>query len=162
MSRSYLLAAIVVAACGDRKLPPLHTLPAVSDVQLTAAATAAPRADALYVYSPVGKRDPFQSERPRGERETTAIQEWAADQFNLKFTVTGTASPKAVLTAPDSRAWLVGLGDYVGNNWGKITAIERDRVVVTEPIEQPGGDVFLRAINLVLPPSGAAEAEHHM
>jgi hypothetical protein len=163
MSRSYLLAAILVAACGDRKPPPRHTLPAVSEVELTGAAPAGPGADALSVSSPVGKRDPFQSDsRPRSHKGTTALQKWATDQFNLKFTVTGTASPKAVLTAPDSRAWLVGIGDYVGDNWGKVTAIERDRVVVTESIEGPGGTAYPRAINLVLSPPGNAEPEHHM
>ncbi|MFL5394559.1 MAG: pilus assembly protein PilP, partial [Myxococcales bacterium] len=89
-------------------------------------------------------------------------QHWPVDQFDLKFTVTGTASPKAVLAAPDTRAWLVGIGDYVGSSWGKITAIEQNRVVVTESIEGPGGTVYLRAIDLVLPPPGSAEPEHHM
>jgi type IV pilus assembly protein PilP len=160
MSRSYLLVAIVAAACGDRKPPPRHTPSAVADVQLTAAGPAAPGPDPLYVYSPVGKRDPFL--HPRAERELTAIQKWGADQFDLKFTMTGTAYPKAVLAAPDGRAWLVGFGDYVGNNWGKITAIERDRVVVTEPFEGPGQIDYTRAIKLELSPKGNAEPEHHM
>jgi Tfp pilus assembly protein PilP len=97
---------------------------------------------------------------PRGAREFTAIQKWAADQFDLKFTMTGTASPKAMLTAPDGSAWLVGFGDYVGNNWGKITAIERDRVVVTEPFQGPGE--IPRAIKLELSPPGNDEPEHHL
>ncbi|MFL5404931.1 MAG: pilus assembly protein PilP, partial [Myxococcales bacterium] len=164
MSPTYFLAAIVVAGCGDPKPRARHTPPAVSDVQLTGAAPTVPRAEALYVYSPAGKRDPFRSySRPRGDDGgLTPLQKWATDQFNLKFTVTGTASPKAVLTAPDSRAWLVGMGDYVGNSWGKVTAIERDRVVVTESIEGPGGTLYPRAINLELPPPGNAEPEHHM
>jgi len=163
MSRSYLLVAIVAAACGDRKSPPRHSPAAAAEVQLTAAAPAAPGPDPLYVYSAVDKRDPFQSDsHPRGGRELTDIQKWAADQFDLKFTMTGTAYPKAVLADPDGRAWLVGFGDYVGNNWGKITAIERDRVVVTEPIEGPGEVVYPRAIKLELSRKGNAEPEHHM
>jgi Tfp pilus assembly protein PilP len=163
MSRSYLLVAIVAAACGDRKASPRHTPPAVAEVQLTAAAPAAPGPDPLYFYSPVNKRDPFRSDlHPRDGRELTDIQKWAADQFDLKFTMTGTASPKAVLADPEGRAWLVGFGDYVGNNWGKITAIERDRVVVTEPFEGPGQIDYTRAIKLELSPKGNAEPEHHM
>lgn len=165
MSRLQLLFAlsIALAACNPKEAPARHKAPAVSAVHLTSAVPPASSNAAMYVYSPVGKRDPFQGEPgPRRKPPPKEIQKWSVDQFNLKFTVTGTASPKAVLASPDNRAWLVGIGTYVGNNWGKVTAIERDGVVVTESIEGPGGVVYPHPIKLLLPAPGNAEPERRM
>ena len=52
--------AISVAACGTRHTPAAPPPPVrLATVDLTSASQSAPRTDALYVYSPVGKRDPF-------------------------------------------------------------------------------------------------------
>src|SRR5436305_995393 len=105
-----------------------------------------------------GKRDPFMTAHLGG---TTPIQQWPVDQFSLKGTVTGTASPSAVLLAPDSRAWLVRIGDYVGNNWGKVTSIERDQIVVTETIGGPQGYLYPQPIKLSLASPGSPEHQDH-
>jgi len=152
--------AISVAACGTRHTPAARPPPVrLATVDLTSASQSAPRTDALYVYSPVGKRDPFMTAHLGG---TTPIQQWPVDQFSLKGTVTGTASPSAVLLAPDSRAWLVRIGDYVGNNWGKVTSIERDQIVVTETIGGPQGYLYPQPIKLSLASPCSTEHQDHV
>src|SRR5205823_11402964 len=114
--------------------------------------------DALYVYSPVGRRDPFMAPHQAAGKP----MRWSVDQFRLKFTVTGTASPRAVIEDPDSRAWLVRIGDYVGNNWGKVTSIERDQIIVTETIGGPQGYLYPQPIKLSLASPGSTEHQDHV
>jgi type IV pilus assembly protein PilP len=158
MPRTHSLFAIAVAltACGTQKTPSARRVRAPA-VQLIAAAEPAPRTDALYVYSPVGKRDPFTATPRHDGREQTLLQKWPVDQFVLKTTVTGTASPKAVIQDPDSRAWLVGIGDSVGNNSGKITSIDRDQIIVTEAIDGPNGRFDLQRLKLMFPSPGTID-----
>ena len=141
-------------------MPSARRAPApVPAVESSAAAQPAPRSDALYVYSPVGKRDPFVATQRHEDREQTPLQKWSIDQFILKTTVTGTASPKAVIQDPESRAWLVSIGDYVGNKWGKVTSIESNQIVVTENI----GDGLLRQpLKLMFPSPGTIDGRDHM
>jgi len=155
---TYFAIAVAVAACGTQKTPPRRAPVRVPAVDLAASAPqAAPTTDALYVYLPVGKRDPFMSHQQKAPGRTTRLQQWPVDQFSLKGTVTGIASPSAVILAPDSRAWLVRIGDYVGNNEGKVTSIDRDQIVVTETIGGPYGNLYPQPIKLDLSSPGSIE-----
>jgi Tfp pilus assembly protein PilP len=156
--------AIAVTACGTQQTPPARRTPApVAAVEPRAAVQPAPGTDALYVYSPVDKRDPFKAPKLRqDDRPPTPLWEWPVDQFSLKITVTGTASPTAVIQDPGSRAWLVRIGDYVGNNSGKVTSIERDRMFVTEIIEGAGGRLFRKLLKLEIESPGNIERQDHM
>jgi Tfp pilus assembly protein PilP len=165
MPRIHPLCAILIAvtACGTQKMPSARRAPApVPAVESSAAAQPAPRSDALYVYSPVGKRDPFVATQRHEDREQTPLQKWSIDQFILKTTVTGTASPKAVIQDPDSGAWLVSIGDYVGNKWGKVTSIESDQIVVTENIGDANGRLHRQPLKLMLPSPGNIDGREHM
>jgi Tfp pilus assembly protein PilP len=165
MPRIHSLCAIVIAvtACGTQKMPSARRARApVPAVESSAAAQPAPRSDALYVYLPVGKRDPFVATQRHEDREETPLQKWSIEQFILKTTVTGTASPKAVIQDPDSRAWLISIGDYVGNKWGKVTSIEADQIVVTENIGDAVGRLHRQPLKLVLPSQGSVDGRDHM
>ena len=164
-----LAAALAFAACGGspppppRKLAPPPAAPKATDEE---AAPAAPTT--MYVYSPIGKRDPFQnvfgnkendSVRVEGRRPTP-LQKWSLDQLRLSMTVTGTSSPMAMLEDPENRGWPVRLGDFVGKNWGKVTAIQRDQIVVTETItDHSTGRVYPQNIKIMVPQSKDEERD---
>ena len=160
--RRLLAAALACAACGSapmpqRRAPPPPAAPKAveDDAQATGPAT-------MYVYSPIGKRDPFANVFGSREntpmrvegRKPTPLQRWSLDQLRLSMTVTGTSSPMAMLEDPENRGWAVRLGDFVGKNWGKVTAIQRDLIVVTETItDHSTGRVYPQNIKIMVPQS---------
>jgi type IV pilus assembly protein PilP len=166
-ARGLALAAAVLASCTQappprRAAPP----PAAPKPVVEEAAQAAPTT--MYVYSPIGKRDPFLNTlgnkdqvavRVEG-RKPTPLQRWGLDQLRLSMTVTGTASPMAMLEDPENRGWPVRIGDFVGKNWGKVTSIQRDQIVVTETItDHSTGRVYPQSIKLVVPESKQEEID---
>jgi type IV pilus assembly protein PilP len=172
MIRPRLLAAaaLACAACGGsppppppRKAAPPPAAPKQADDD---AAAAAPTT--MYVYSPIGKRDPFQNVFGNKEnnpvrvegRKPSPLQRWSLDQLRLSMTVTGTSSPMAMLEDPENRGWPVRLGDFVGKSWGKVTAIQRDQIVVTETItDHATGRVYPQNIKIMVPESKEEERD---
>jgi type IV pilus assembly protein PilP len=157
-----LAAALLCAACGSSPLPqrraPLP--PAAPKALEDDAASTVPAT--MYVYSPIGKRDPFANVFGNKEntpmrvegRKPTPLQRWSLDQLRLSLTVTGTSSPMAMLEDPENRGWAVRLGDFVGKNWGKVTSIQRDQIVVTETItDHSTGRVYPQNIKIMVPES---------
>src|SRR5919199_5768390 len=161
-ARKAVAAALLCAACGAPPPPPRRAPPppAAPKAVQDEAAPAVPAT--MYVYSPIGKRDPFQNVfgnrdstpmRVEG-RKPTPLQRWSLDQLRLSMTVTGTSSPMAMLEDPESRGWPVRLGDFVGRNWGKVTSIQRDHIVVTETItDHSTGRVYPQNIKITVPES---------
>ena len=110
-------AALLAAGCGSPPPPPRRTT-------LAAAAAPKPVTDDeikaqlpanIYVYSPIGKRDPFQNQSVTQQgfgrahanpgRVKTPLEKWSLDQLKLSLTVTGTATPMAMVEDPDRRGW---------------------------------------------------------
>ena len=156
-------AALLAVACGSPPPPPRRTVP-------LAAAAPKPVTDDdikplvptnIYVYSPIGKRDPFQNlSVPQGfgrqaqnsGRAKTPLEKWGLDQLRLSMTVTGTATPLAMVEDPDHRGWPVRLGDFIGQNGGKVTGIHRDELVITETItDHSTGRVYPQNVKLTVP-----------
>jgi type IV pilus assembly protein PilP len=156
--------ALLVAGCGSPPPPPRRSAPA-------AAAAPKPVTDddlknqvpaTIYVYSPIGKRDPFQNQSITQQgfgranqntgRKKTPLEKWSLDQLKLSMTVTGTATPLAMVEDPDRRGWPVRLGDFIGQNGGKVTGIHRDEIVVTETItDHSTGRVYPQNVKLAVP-----------
>ena len=162
------LAGALGAACGDNKPPPAparKTEPKPAPV----AAVEEPKAEpvqSIYVYTPIGKRDPFQNVFAVREvtkvkmpgRKPTPLQKWSIDQMRLSMTMTGTSSPFAMIEDPEGRGHAVRLGDFVGQNWGKVTAIKRDEIIVTETItDHTTGRVYPSNITMKIPKSEAEQ-----
>ena len=166
MTRALLIAAsiaLVTVACGSPPPPPRRAAPA-------AAAAPKPVTDddlknqvpaTIYVYSPIGKRDPFQNQsvaqgfgraNVNPGRLKTPLEKWPLDQLKLSMTVTGTATPLAMVEDPEHRGWPVRLGDFIGHNGGKVTGIHRDDIVVTETItDHSTGRVYPQNVKLAVP-----------
>jgi type IV pilus assembly protein PilP len=168
--RSALVTLVLAAACGSPPPPARRAAPTP---------TPAPKAmeedvkeiapTNIYVYSPIGKRDPFQNQvvsqsgishvEVRG-RNKTPLEKWALDQLKLSLTVTGTATPIAMVEDPEHRGWTVRLGDFIGQNGGKVTGIHRDEVIVTETItDHSTGRVYPQNVKLTVPVEKSEERD---
>ena len=163
MSRSMkfgtALAAMLAGglACGEPPPPP-RPPPAPKPVVAAPDETEKPaEPTSIYVYSPIGKRDPFQNiyavkevtpvKIPGGK--PTPLQRFPIDKLRLALTVTGTASPMAMVEDPDGRGWSVFLGSFIGQNWGKVTSIQRDQIIITETItDHATGRVYPQTVPL--------------
>lgn len=162
------MLAVALAACGP-DIPPPKPLavqkeaPAVDDT----ASAEAQEEPATYVYSPVGKRDPFSN--PIGStsgkvvvrgadptRPLEPLQKYGIDQLTLKFTTTGSSTPMAMVIDGAGVAHPVRIGSWIGKNWGKVSHIGREEITITETIaDQQTGRVYPQYIPLRMPKSDA-------
>jgi type IV pilus assembly protein PilP len=162
------LALAAIAACGDTSPPPGAPKPAAPK-PAPAAAAEEPKIEApqaIYVYTPIGKRDPFENVFAVREvtkvkmpgRKPTPLQKWPIDRLKLTMTMTGTSTPFAMIEDPEGLGHPVRVGDFIGQNWGKVTAIKRDTVVITESItDHATGRVYPNSITIKIPKTPAEE-----
>ncbi len=109
----------------------------------------------VYTYNPIGKRDPFRSfiSGPREDdiRSPTPLQRWDIDQFLLVGIVWGVDQPKAMVEDPENQSHVLEIGTYIGRNWGKVTQVTADSVVVTEEYQTIEGELVTEQVTLSLP-----------
>jgi type IV pilus assembly protein PilP len=161
LTQGLLVLLVLAAACGSSAPPPRRALPPPPPPKFTeddAATKVQPQT--IYVYTPIGKRDPFQNVYAVKEvtavkvpgRKPTPLQRWSLDQLRLSMAMTGTSTPLAMVEDPEGRGWPVRLGDFVGQNWGKVTSIQKDQIVVTETItDHATGRVYPSNIPIKMP-----------
>lgn len=140
-------AAALLAACGKKPVPrPAAPAPAAAPPPAAAAATGAPDGGPEtppapeWVYSSVGKRDPFRSfidelEASRGGVVTpckTPLGRFELEQLRLVAVVTGLADPVAMLEAPNGVGYSIRRGACLGKNGGVVAAIRSGEVLVSE------------------------------
>lgn len=154
-----LLFAVVLALLPQRRALPA----AAAAAKATAEHDLKPQIPVnIYVYSPIGKRDPFQNQAvkqqgfgrtpPNPGRVRTPLEKWGLDQLKLSLTVTGTATPVAMVEDPEHRGWPVRIGDFIGQNGGKVTGIHREEIVVTETItDHSTGRIYPQNVRLAVP-----------
>ncbi|MFZ5475341.1 MAG: pilus assembly protein PilP [Myxococcota bacterium] len=153
MSRALVLAWML-AGCGESV--PVNSPPPLAPAPPPKVADAAPAApEDQYYYNPAGKRDPFQGFLNRGSRDgadlpadAPPLQRYDVDKFTLKGVIWNTDSPRALLVDPEGLGHVVRLGAYVGRNWGKVTSISEDGVVVTEEFQDPQGELIVNPVSV--------------
>lgn len=110
------------------------------------AAAAEPAKD-TFLYSPIGKRDPFRSplddliKVADSPQHNCPLCRWEVDQLKLVAVITGTGNPVAMVEDPNGLGHMLRQGTQVGKAGGKVTSIERDEVVVTEITHDPFGKI---------------------
>jgi type IV pilus assembly protein PilP len=157
-----LVLAGMLAACGDSKpaskpAPGKPAAPA-SGAAPTAAAPAAgstaegekPAAEAKppgYVYSSVGKRDPFRSFISElgtsggtlVTRCNTALGRYELEQMQLVAVVTGLADPVAMVQTPGGTGFSIRRGSCIGKNGGTVSSIRTGEVLISEWVVKADG-----------------------
>jgi type IV pilus assembly protein PilP len=174
MNRALLIAgcaALLAAACGNRRLrrargPGRRGAPKpVTDEGKSGARCRPPSTSTRRSAS-----DPFQNQSVTQQgfgraasntgRVKSPLEKSPLDQLKLSLTVTGTATPMAMVEDTEKRGWPVRLGDFIGQNGGKVTGIHRDEIVVTETItDHSTGRVYPQNVKLAVPVSREEEKD---
>jgi type IV pilus assembly protein PilP len=136
-----VLVFTIVAGCGDkkkRKAPPKKKEKVVQvAVEDALEAAKEKKAEFAYVYSPVGKRDPFRSKykvlaTSDKKRPGSILTRYEIQQLKLSAIISGTSRPMAQVELPDGKGVLLKIGTPVGKNNGKVVRIKHDEVIVAE------------------------------
>jgi type IV pilus assembly protein PilP len=94
--------------------------------------------EAEYSYNPIGKRDPFRSfldfTRRDGldDEELGPLQKYEIDQYRLVAIVWGVEEPRAMVEDPDGTGHVITIGTLIGRNWGRVTQIRPEELIITE------------------------------
>jgi len=113
--------------------------------------------DTSYVYSAVGKRDPFRSyfgdfQAIEKERKIVSeLQKYDITELKITAILSGIAEPRAVIITPNKQSHIVKSGAFIGKNWGKISRILESKIEVTETYKDPLGRKILNKLYLELP-----------
>ncbi len=146
-----LLVATVLVGCGSSPPPPapkpVAAAAPVAPKPIVAEPLAAEGSQDPFVYSPIGKRDPFRSPLDDliavagASPKTCPLCRWEVDQLKLVAVITGTGNPVAMVEDPNGLGHMLRQGTSVGKQGGRVTSIQRDQVVVTEIAHDPFGKV---------------------
>lgn len=162
----FAVAAMLLAACGGDETPVVQSAPSnpgqPADPAATAAAaeataTATPEEIAdEYNYNPIGKRDPFRSFladelAPDTRKVVTALQRFDLDQLKIIGIIWGISSPRAMVTTPEGKGYVVQKGTLIGKNWGKVSRITQDEVIISEEYRDFEGKLIVTEVPLKLP-----------
>ncbi|HOW52418.1 MAG TPA: pilus assembly protein PilP [bacterium] len=110
-----------------------------------------------YIYSAVGKRDPFRSyfgdmKAVEQDREPVSeLQRYDITDLTMTAIVWGITEPRAIIVTPEKKSIIVKRGSFIGKNWGKVSAILQDKIEVIEVYKDPLGRKILNKLYLELP-----------
>ncbi len=118
-----------------------------------------------YSYDPRGKLDPFKSllvtEAERlGPRETvkekrlplTPLQRIDLSQLKLVGVILSRTGNKALVEEPSGKGYIISRGTYVGTNFGRVTQVMKDKVIVEEEAKDfLSGRMKLQKRELIFP-----------
>jgi type IV pilus assembly protein PilP len=132
-----------------------------------AAQAAAAPASQIFIYTPVGKRDPFRSylleiehlsASAAGGRSKDPTEMFEIDQYRLTAIITGTSQPKAMVEDPQGLGHVLHLGTRLGKNGGRVSRIISKEVTVMEETLDPAGHKMAVSIVKRLPRSDFEDA----
>ncbi len=117
-------------------------------------------------YDPRGKHDPFESpfktqtaptvtakqkETKKKRLPLTPLQRVSLDQLKLVAIVMAHSGNKALVEEPSGKGYIISQGTYVGQNFGRVKSILRDRIIVEEEAEEfLSGAIKLQTIEIKL------------
>jgi type IV pilus assembly protein PilP len=170
-----LAVALATAGCGgDAPAPAAPATPAraakkvaASDATKASSETALAASTIAYAYNPIGKRDPFRSplgEESRGNRDSQRacsepLCQWDLDQLTLVAVITGDSNPVAMVQDPKGTGYVVRRNARIGKQGGKVSAILRNAITVTEFWTSPDGKTTPNVINVGLKKDAASNGD---
>ena len=104
-------------------------------------------------YNPIGKRDPFRSFLGPICTGGGCVQRTGppVESLQLVGVLWGTDDPQALVVGPDGKSTLLSVGSYVGDSWGRVTAITDRTVEITEEYLDVEGRLVVIPTTLRLP-----------
>lgn len=109
-----------------------------------------------YAYSPIGKRDPFrnlfdQLQQDEAAQELTELQRFELDQLRLVAVVSRISTPYAMVEDPSGKGHTLTRGTLIGKNWGQVSQVREDCVVINEEYRDYTGRKVTNKTSLCLP-----------
>ena len=110
----------------------------------------------VYSYNPVGKRDPFRSffwDQDMGMEEQNPIgplENFELEQLSLVAVVWDTGRPRALISDPSGRSYIVEEGTLVGKNEGRVIHIGDNLLLVKEIYEDFEGERTTKDVELTI------------
>jgi len=110
-----------------------------------------------YSYNSIGKRDPFRSFIAKevvveGGGPLGPLQLHETDAYTLRGIVWNIAAPRAMVEDPEGMGHVVDLGTLIGKNWGKVTQIKPEEIIITEEYRDPiENELIINEITMRLP-----------
>ena len=172
-TRCFLAAGLLLAAgCGGST--PARPAPARAAAPAAAIAAGKPAADdkqatakAEWVYTSVGKRDPFRSYLAEASADNnslvtrcpTPLGRFGLEQLKLVAVVTGLEDPMAMVEAPNGVGYSLRKGACLGKNGGVVAAVRTGEVLVTEWMQRADGTRDRTQTVLKLPKEAALNFE---
>ena len=106
-----------------------------------------------YVYHPEGRRDPFRSmlfelEENEDDRPRAPLERFELGQISLTGVVWSADQPRALVSDPEGRSFVVRTGSRVGKNEGRVVRIGDNMVLVQETYVNFAGDKTTKNVEL--------------
>jgi len=159
-----LTLLVPMAGCGGGGSAPAAskrpTAPKVDTGPADAIAEEEPTDEAVarYSYNSIGKRDPFRSFIARevvvvGDGGPLGpLQLHDIDSYQLRGIIWNIQGPRALVEDPDGIGHVVELGTLIGKNWGKVTQIKPEELIITEEYRDPiENELIINEITMRLP-----------
>ncbi|MCW8918260.1 MAG: pilus assembly protein PilP [Gammaproteobacteria bacterium] len=102
-----------------------------------------------FLYSASEEQDPFKlfdglaiaptteemvADNPLKDRNLEALEQYPLDTLRYVGQLTTDGRDWAIITSPDLIVHRVQVGNYLGQNYGRITAIQQNKILITETI----------------------------
>ena len=132
------VVAWLAAGCDDKKppRPPAFNPPAAAAAPAPVVAEESSAAP-TYIYTPIGKRDPFKSAykvkiTQKDKAPGGILTKYEIDQLKLTAIISGISRPRAQVELPDGKGVTIRVGTRIGKNFGRVVRIKHDEVIVSE------------------------------
>lgn len=124
----------LLAACGGDAPPPAKKAKAPVKKPVMVA-EAKPEPEVAYRYDPEGKPDPFRSfirREPELEAHQSPLERFDLSQLAVSAIMWGTDRPRALITDPAGKGYIVSEGAAIGKNKGRVVKIDDNLIRVKE------------------------------
>jgi type IV pilus assembly protein PilP len=113
----------------------------------------------MYVYTPVGKRDPFRpyfldvkvANKSANTAQITELETFDIEQLRLTSIITGIEQPMAMVEDPTGKGHAIVVGTPIGKNGGRVAKIKRDEVIIEEEYIDSEGKRIVSKVTMRLP-----------
>jgi len=169
LAHAILLLSVLMGGCSNGAMTDLMEY--VGSVKARPAGRIAPLPEfktyETYTYKSTDLRDPFvmfeneaeimQPRAPGGSgigpdlaRHKETLEQYPLDTLNFVGQLERGGETWAIITSPDSLVHRVKVGNHIGKNFGKITAVMEDRIVIKELVPDGMGGWIEREAGLSL------------
>lgn len=153
-----LLVGIMVGCSGQKGGGPV-VQQQVQTAEVDAGTQDAQVEEENYVYTPVGKRDPF---RPffldvkavkKEDKGTplTELETFDLEQLRLTSIISGIEQPMAMVEDPTGKGHTIVVGTPIGKNGGRVARIKKDEIIVEEEYIDSEGKRIVSKVTLRIP-----------